>query len=239
MGARIDLTGRRYGRLTVTGFAGRLKTEMRWACVCDCGGQKVVGRSNLIGGRTVSCGCWQAVARAKTNVVHGQSKTLVHRVWRQMLARCHSPEDSGYHNYGGRGIYVCERWRASFVNFIADMGPRPAGMTLDRVDNDGPYAPENCRWATNAEQSRNRRTNRNLIFRGQTRCVSDWAAIVGVSATTICRRLDGGMSIEDALTKPPTRRARRGDDQLVAGVLLGDLVLLGGGHAAMVEEGAR
>ena len=121
-------------------------------------------------------------------------------IWGLMRQRCRNPKATGYHRYGGRGIKVCERWD-SFENFWADMGPRPSPRhTIERSDNDGNYEPGNCRWATYADQSRNKRNNRNLTLNGETLCLNDWANKTGLTSRAIGRRLSLGWSIESALT---------------------------------------
>ena len=139
--------------------------------------------------------------------------TPEHSVWRGIKKRCYSPRARGYANYGGRGIKVCDRWRESFAAFYADMGPRPSpDHQIDRYpDGNGDYEPGNCRWATRAEQNRNRKNNRLLLFRGHIMCLTDWAKRVGMSKGTLLERLQRGMSIEEALTTP-VRRWRTDDE---------------------------
>ena len=134
---------------------------------------------------------------------HGGAGTPEYGAWKNMRGRCNNPEHATYPYYGARGIAVCDRWNDSFENFLADMGRRPGpGYSLERIDNDGPYSPENCRWATRREQYRNRRPNRFLTFNGKTQCLTDWAAEIGCSAETLRGRLKSGMSVEEALTRP-------------------------------------
>jgi hypothetical protein len=154
----IDLTGKRFGLLVAIEYLGRA----RWRCRCDCGQETRSNGAHLRHGFSRSCGCTrakaagQAAARACTT--HGASKTPEFSIWTDMLRRCSDPRRPEFKHYGGRGITVCDRWRESFANFLADMGPRPSpGLTLDRRDNDGNYEPGNCRWATVLEQNRNRR----------------------------------------------------------------------------------
>lgn len=141
----------------------------------------------------------------KTTRTHGKSQSREYKIWCSMKRRCHSPDDQGYPNYGARGIFVCERWRKSFVDFIADLGPRPSRRhSLERLDNAGPYSPENCRWGTDYEQSRNKRTSRYLTFRGRTMVMNDWCKELGIDSKTLRYRLGRGWSVDDALTVPPS-----------------------------------
>lgn len=146
--------------------------------------------------------------------VHGESgrgatqQTPAYRTWAAMKLRCYNKNHEHYRFYGGRGISVCERWRQSYRNFLQDMGPRPTGTTLDRIDNDGPYSPDNCRWATKQEQVNNSRSVRLLTFDGQTRSISEWARVIGIQDGTIRYRLKKGWSIEQALTAPLQNQGR-------------------------------
>jgi len=133
---------------------------------------------------------------------HGLCGTREHNSWKQLRQRCNNPKDPSYHRYGGRGIKVCERW-GSFENFLQDMGQCPEGKkSIDRVDNNGDYEPLNCRWATNKEQSQNRRTNSLIEFRGEVKCISQWAEEIGIQKATIRARLQKGWTVEKTLTAP-------------------------------------
>ena len=149
---KLNLTGHKFNKLTVISEAPSKKGKSFWLCRCDCGQSKIVCLNNLRNRHTQSCGCL-GYQNAKT---HGMYGTPEHTVWVHMIQRCYNPRRWQYKYYGGRGIKVCERWLDGFKNFYADMGPRPIGMTLDRVDNDGNYTPLNCRWATDIEQRANR-----------------------------------------------------------------------------------
>jgi hypothetical protein len=138
---------------------------------------------------------------------HGAAKrggeTTEYRIWKAMLARCYNPNVDAFPRYGGRGIFVCDRWRHSFPNFFEDMGPRPGGKSIERIDNDFSYSKENCRWATCAEQNRNQHTNHILNFNGVVRCLVDWGKLMGIPHNTIINRLNRGWSIERALSEKP------------------------------------
>lgn len=165
----IDETGNRHGRLTVLGLGTSPNREIYWLCQCDCGSQVTVRGSSLRRGTTRSCGCLQREVSSRVLVslheaglwtthghTRGRRKSRTYRSWASMIARVTNPSNDRFQDYGGRGITVCNRWRA-FENFLDDMGERPDGMSLDRIDNDGNYEPGNCRWATPRQQQRNSR----------------------------------------------------------------------------------
>lgn len=205
-----DLRGEVFGQLTVVQFAGRSQHRQgRWRVLCSCGAVFVTLSASLLAGRTVSCGCKRV--GVSVNRVHGHAQggkpSREWSSWYSMLKRCRDPKARNYHNYGGRGITVCERWVGDFVTFFADMGHRPKGMTLDRIDTNGNYEPSNCRWATSQTQSWNRRDIRRLTWRGETKPAPQWALEIGLPRQTLAQRLRDGWSVERALATPLHRRA--------------------------------
>lgn len=205
----IDLTGQRFGRLVVLEKSESSRPRfLRWLCKCDCGVEHVVLGAALRGGNTLSCGCLSRDRLVERVWKHGLSNTRTHRIWSGIIKRCTNPKDYSYHRYGGRGITVCERWLTSFQAFYDDMGECPDGLSIERIDVNKGYSPENCKWATFGEQCRNRRSNRLITYQGRELCVTDWAPIVGISAKTIFTRLNVGWSDERAITEPVKKKPK-------------------------------
>lgn len=193
-----------------------------WLCRCDCGNEARVKTRDLKSSNTRSCGCLkreQGPINANRRT-HGGWKTPEFAVWQNIIQRCEDTGTVGFHNYGDRGIQVCQGWRRSFVAFRDDMGNRPSRKhSIDRIDNERGYdcghcedckargRPANCRWATSAEQARNKRTTRLLTFNGETLTLTDWANRIGISVPLLHHRLKAGWHIEEALTKPADRSA--------------------------------
>lgn len=189
----IDISGQRFGRLVaVANIVNR-----GWLCRCDCGAEKILQSGHLREGRIKSCGCATSEF-LKAPRKHGQANSRTWAIWSNVIQRCENPKNRAFPKYGGRGIHVCERWH-EFANFFADMGHPGEGMSLDRRDNDGPYSPENCRWATDIEQARNKSTNRILEIDGVRKSLAEWCELKNVNYQTAHTRLQKGWTPERAL----------------------------------------
>jgi len=204
---KTDIIGKRFWNLTVISFSHVVKTHSHFLCLCDCGIQKTIARNHLIDGNIKSCGCMRIERLSKARTIHGHaipgkiSREFIS--WSSMRRRCYSETDPGYRNYGARGITVCEQWRNDFSQFYKDMGPRPKGHSLDRIDNNKGYSPENCRWATGKVQGNNTRTNRPLTYNGKTQTVTQWANQLGMDPPTLFRRLGKYQwSVEKSIETP-------------------------------------
>lgn len=206
---RIDVSvGTRYGRLVVLEEIPKDKNaKRRFRCKCDCGVVIDTVLASLRNGRTLSCGCRQrdlARDRCRANkysTKHGMCNSLTYTSWQHMKRRCCNPTHNAYCRYGGRGIKICERWLNSFENFLEDMGERPSRRhSIDRINNDGDYCPENCRWATYKQQLRNTHRKVVLTVNGRTLCVAEWAEKTGLPYMTIYQRMLRGWDAERILT---------------------------------------
>lgn len=174
---------------------------------CDCGSEVERLVRLVEAGKTRSCGCWRAESNRKRFTTHGGSKTPEYRVWWEMVQRCHDDGHHDYPLYGSRGITVCERWRRSFKNFIDDMGPRPAGCTVERTDNNRGYSPSNCRWATQLEQANNRRNTVKITANGETLSLRGWSLRLGIPYSTLRTRHQRGWSVDLMFSRPVGRWA--------------------------------
>lgn len=204
MAAVVDLTGHRFNRLLVERREGSIGGRATWACRCDCGTAVVVQGKLMVNGTTSSCGCLRSDNLRK----HGMSGTRTYRIWFAMVRRCHVPKAANFHNYGGRGISVCEEWH-TIDGFVASMGNAPGGMSIERIDNNRGYSPDNCRWASGDEQALNKRTNLVLTHNGKSQPLAQWARELNIGATTIHNRLVRGLSVDEALTAPVLKRNRQ------------------------------
>jgi len=211
-----DFVSETFGRLTTIGpkFVLRSqtgKTQAYQVCQCECGSCSVYLVSNLRKSNSTQCNKCATIQRGNSKRIHGDSgKTKEYKAWKHIKERCYNKNDRRYSDWGGRGIKVCDRWLEpngqGYINFLADIGRCPPECnSIDRKDNDGNYCPENCRWATTKQQSRNQRTNRTITAFGKTQCVAAWAEELGISAGMLYRRIYRGWSAEEILTAPPKR----------------------------------
>ena len=198
----IKLIGKKFSRLTLISYF-KVGRRYCWLCNCDCGTTITADQSNIVSGNTKSCGCYRIAPRLR------DINKAEYSTWKSIRRRCLSPNDPAFHYYGARGIKICQRWR-SFRTFLEDMRPRPPGTWIERTDNDGDYDPGNCRWATPAEQSKNKRSNISVSFNGRTMILKDWSAHIGINYVTLYYRIyRSGWPIERALTTPTNINKRR------------------------------
>lgn len=209
MKTSIDMTGKKFGRLTVlerTGLDGSRRVV--WRCRCECGNETNVTGTLLRRGVTKSCGCIRnemiAEIGRQSSTKHGMADTRLYSEWRTMKTRCSNPRNHKYESYGARGITVCPEWSESFEAFRdwAFANGYRDDLTIDRIDGNGNYEPSNCRWATQKEQQNNRCNNRMLTYNGKTQTLQQWAEEIGMKSRTLQMRLRRGWTDEEAITKP-------------------------------------
>lgn len=207
MGKFIDLTGKKFGRLTVLYSEGKIYNSKNrcyyWMCRCDCGNLKSVRGAHLKNGLVNSCGC---LKKEKLSIPkkHGFCDTKIYGVWEGIKDRCYRQKNSSYKNYGGRGIIMCEDWKNNFSNFYnwAIQNGYKEGLSIDRIDVNGNYEPTNCRWITQKEQCNNTRVNRYLTYQNVTHSLSEWAEIYNLNYFCLRKRIDKHWDIEKALLTP-------------------------------------
>lgn len=203
-----DMQGQVFGRLTVLERDSFSSGKTRWLCRCECGQSTVVIGQLLRNGKTRSCGCLRAERAAETATKHGgyvgRKPTRTMRIWKNMIQRTSNPNCPVYSRYGGAGINVYKTWQ-TFEGFVADMGEAPDGLTLERVDNSKGYSPDNCRWASYAEQSRNKSNTKLLTLNGRTQVAADWITELGLTDAQVYKRIRRGWSDEEVLLGRPRR----------------------------------
>lgn len=194
-------TGDKFGHLTIINDSiDKINGDIYVMCRCDCGNIKRIRRRCLINGKTKSCGCEVIVRNKEVHTKHGMSHSKTYKSWLGMKQRCYNPNFADYHNYGGRGIKICDRWVHSFKNFLDDMGIMPDGdkITLERIDNNRGYYPDNCRWETLRNQQRNRRNNHRIDYNNESLTIVEWGEKLGIKPNTILTRIRRGWNIERA-----------------------------------------
>lgn len=224
MSKMIDISGQRFGKLLVIRAVDERSNagKMKFLCRCDCGNEKIIVGGSLRSGNTNSCGCWKAKGASERLKKHGFSRHPSYGRYCQMMSRCYNKDHPEYKNYGARGISVCERWRNSVEDFINDIGTAPSrSYSIDRIDNNSNYSPENFRWATKKEQSVNRRVVTILEHDGVAMCAADWARRLGMEKKAVLDRIKDGWPVPIALTTPAIKKGmhKRGESwQLSNGI---------------------
>ena len=197
-----DLTGERFGRLTVLNFNGKDKHSHNiWLCKCDCGNLKLVSTGDLTNGKTQSCGCWANELTVKRNTTHGDTHTRLYGIYRKMLWRCYNKNCKDYGRYGGRGVAICDEWKNSYEKFKSwalDNGYKKS-LTIDRIDVDGDYEPSNCRWVTMKAQNVNKRNTIRITVNGVRKPLSMWAKEYKLPYTTVYNRYRKGLPVNEIL----------------------------------------
>jgi hypothetical protein len=204
---RTELSTTRFGRLTILDGPFLDNGELKYICECDCGTIKTLSKGSLTSGSSSSCGCLRKESTGNRARTHGKTNTLAYVSWLGIIKRCYNPNEPAYKNYGGRGITVCEEWKNSFENFLHDMGPRPLGISIERIDNNGNYNKNNCVWASRKTQNRNSRNNNLVTYNSSTKPVSAWCELLGIPYKRTIQRISSyGMSPEKAF-QPQTLKS--------------------------------
>lgn len=208
MSAFKDLTGQKFERLTVLERVPNYRNRVAWRCICECGNETIVTSLDICSGNTKSCGCLQrersSEAAKRTNYIHGETRTPLHNSWSAMLQRCNDPNYKWYKDYGNRGIKVCEEW-LTFVNFRdwALSNGYQKGLTIERIDVNGNYTPDNCKWITNKEQQRNKRNNHFVEYCGRRVTIAELSEMTGIPYHRLYSRIqNSGWSVEKAVNTP-------------------------------------
>ncbi len=203
-----DYSGIVFGRLTALRLIerDRVWNNHLWLFRCSCGTEKEIRLKSVRMGHTRSCGCLFSECMVKRNTTHGLTKKFPkeYRSWKDMRSRCRNPNNTDYRNYGGRGISICDRWD-DFAAFVEDMGYRPDGLTIDRIDTNGNYEPGNCRWASEKVQANNKRTNVRVTVEGETRTLQEWSDHFGIDRTKARYRLSQGWDMSDVFREKDFR----------------------------------
>lgn len=206
-----DITGQRFGRWSVISRTPNKGIRTQWLCRCDCGEQRIVDSNNLRTGLSRSCGCLTIETTITRCTKHGLAGTKEYAAWLDAQRRCFNPDTPNFNNYGGRGITMSPEWINSCEQFLTDMGPCPPGLSLDRIDNNGPYSKDNCRWADQKTQLNNRRNNVHLTHNGETLSLQEWAKRTGIPYSVLYGRLYHRRSVPLFATVKQYRPRRKAD----------------------------
>lgn len=197
MAKYIDLVGSVFGRLTVIEYS-HSQHDRLWRCLCDCGNETIVRTNHLRLGRIKSCGCLRKDTLSEIKTIHGKRHSREYNAWCGMIQRCKNPKNKRYKHYGGRGIAVCDKWK-TFAGFYEDMGERPKAHSLDRINNNGDYCKDNCRWATSEDQANNKQVNKYIEIAGEIKTMAQWAKHANINQQTLRKRIMRGWSPEKAI----------------------------------------
>jgi len=212
-GTGYDLRNQKFGKWVVDDCDPIRKNRgYFWKCTCECGSKGEILQYNLTSGQSTSCGCYRREVMGALNFTHGMSRTRIYRIWGDMKSRCTNPNFTEYENYGGRGISICEEWANSFETFkewALDNG-YSENLTIDRIDNNGNYCPENCRWITLLEQANNTRANKHISLNGETHTISEWSRIFDVNPRSFRDWVKIYKSEEDILRKVEEYKNKKG-----------------------------
>lgn len=233
MNTFMDLTKQEFDGFKVVEYVGRVKNNNTWKCICSCGNQFISNTGNIRSGHTTSCGCVRDKKTSERFKKHGYAgkgkdgrKRTEYVIWRAIKYRCLVPTCNNYQQYGGRGITICDRWKDSFENFLADMGHRPSkNHSIDRIDNDKGYAPDNCRWATSKEQAYNRRTNVLMTIDSETKTVTEWSTTFNIPTYALERiYYDLNLRTSEEIKKVNVRKAKVKPKKRAFRVKVGDVI---------------
>ena len=216
MAKALNIAGQRFGRLTVIERVESPRAQAQWRCVCDCGKETVVRSQDLRNGHTKSCGCYGlevSVSHTPSFSTHKESRSRLYRVWIGMKGRCNNCKNKAYSYYGGRGIKVCQNWDESYALFRdwALANGYQENLTIDRIDVNGNYCPENCRWVSMKVQMNNTRANRRITLNGETKTMAEWSESTGLSYETIRNRTIKGKPADEVLQMPKAGREKCGN----------------------------
>ena len=207
-----NLVGQKFNHLLAIEYVGKNKDgKLYYKYLCDCGNIVINNTTDVISGRTMSCGCYRKENTTKTHTTHNLSKHRLYNTYKHFCRRCYSETDSSYANYGGRGIFVCDEWLnkengfINFYNWSMDNG-YAKDLSIDRIDVNGPYAPWNCRWANDVTQANNKQKNRYITYKNYKYTIAQWAKICGLPYSCLLWRLDDGWNLEDALFTPSGKK---------------------------------
>lgn len=205
---RKNLTGMVFHYLTVLSYADTKNKRALWTCKCKCGRVVIKQGKHLLNGLIKSCGCYNAECRTERNTTHGHCGTTEYSIWKDIKKRCYNKNHWAYSMYGGRGILMSDEWKADFMAFYNDMGPRPDGLTIDRIDNDDSYCRANCKWSSRTEQANNKRNNVKYEHEGEMLTIPAMARKIKINPGTLYDRLHSGWSVADATRKSSIPWAR-------------------------------